>query len=590
MAKTPTKLEVKRLQQAINYSYRELRPARVADKSAMMQYLTTHYSDNGARKPVPFNLLELAITIYTQRLTGGSPRVLMTTKHRELYPANAKLQRGTNHLLEEIDFGVTLADAVQGGFFSPFGIVKTGLDQQGPPVEWMGYLHDVMQPFADSILFNNWVHDMTVGRDEKSQFEGDRYSIEMEDALDRWDGPGMKDLVSLREVVGDEEDRVEDLSQGNNRWQREYWREITEVWDIWDWKNNRVISLAAGDVRDAVVTGEYLGVIDWDGPESGPYDKLRFNPVRGNINGLPPVAIWRDMHDLANNIMRKLGRQAQRQKLVYGVVPGGEDDGITLKNASDGQMVKIRDPKAVVPITHPGVDSNLLATLLTVKNNASWLWGNLDALGGLSPQSETLGQDRLLTASSSQRILKMQTSVLNFTTKVVRKLSEYLYTDPFIILPQIKRYGNTEVPMHWTPEDREADFTQYNIKIQPYSLQHRSPSEKLELIKNTIHQLYAPFAQQFAAQGVSLDLEALMKLVGEYGDLPELEEILIYTNPRHPDEGPERALQSPVTSRTNTRINRPGSTSQGKDEAMMTSLLGGGQQNSQFSQIQRPTG
>ena len=217
MAKTPTKLEVKRLQQAINYSYRELRPARVADKSAMMQYLTTHYSDNGARKPVPFNLLELAITIYTQRLTGGSPRVLMTTKHRELYPANAKLQRGTNHLLEEIDFGVTLADAVQGGFFSPFGIVKTGLDQQGPPVEWMGYLHDVMQPFADSILFNNWVHDMTVGRDEKSQFEGDRYSIEMEDALDRWDGPGMKDLVSLREVVGDEEDRVEDLSQGNNR-------------------------------------------------------------------------------------------------------------------------------------------------------------------------------------------------------------------------------------------------------------------------------------------------------------------------------------------------------------------------------------
>ena len=591
MAKTPTKREVKRLQQAINFSYKQLKPARINDLAAMEQYVTSHYSDNGARKPVPFNLLELAVSIYTQRLSGGKPRAIFTTKHRELYPQNAKLQRGTNHLLEEIDFGKTLADAVQGGFFS-MGIIKTGLDQSGPPKEWRGYLHDVMQPFADSILFSNWVHDMTVGVDEKSQFEGDRYTIEMEDAEERWDGPGMKDFHALRDRGGYDDDKTEDISQGLNRSQREYYRDIGEAWDIWDWRKNRVISLAAGDTHDATVTGEYLGVVDWDGPESGPYTKLKFNPVRGNILPLPPVAIWKDMHDLANNIMRKLGRQAQRQKTVYGVAPGAEDDGRTAMQANDGEMVKLRDPKNVSNLTFPGVDTNLLAMLIQTKNSASWLWGNLDALGGLSPQADTLGQDRLLTASSSQRIMKMQITTQDFATEVMRKLSEYLYTDPFIVSPQTKRYGNIEVPMTWTPEDREADFTQYNLELEPYSLQYRSPSEKLEVIKNTIIQLYAPFAQQLAAQGIMLDFEALFKKVSEYGNMPELEEILIYTNPRQSDEGPvaDRAMQSPVTSRTNTRVNRPGATSQGKDEAMQTALLGGGQQNSQFSQIQRPTG
>ena len=590
MAKTPTKQEVRRLQQAINYSYRQLRPARVADKLAMQQFLTTHYSENGARHPVPFNLLELAVTIYTQRLTGGRPQALMTTEHRGLYPANAKLQRGTNHLLGEIKFGDTLADAVQGGFFSPFGIIKTGLDQHGPPVEYKGYLHDVMQPFADSVLFSNWVHDMTAGVDEKSQFEGDRYTIEIDDAKDRWDGPGMKDLQTVRDRGGYDEDRTEDLSQSENRFQREYYREITEAWDIWDWKENRVISLAAGDTHDATVTGEYLGVIDWDGPESGPYNKLRFTRVRGNIAGLPPVAVWKDMHDLANNIMRKLERQAQRQKTVYGVRPGGESDGVTAMQAGDGQMVKLQDPKNVATLSFPGIDPQLLAMLIQVKNHASWLGGNLDALGGLSPQADTLGQDRLLNASSSQRIIKMQTATQDFVVDVMRKLSEYLYTDPFIISNQTKRYGNIQVPVTWTPQDREADFLSYNIKLEPHSLQYRSPSEKLEIIKNTMIQLIIPFSQQLQAQGISLDFEALFGIVGDYANLPELNEILVYSNPRQTQEGPVRALQSPVTSRTNTRINRPGSTSQGSDEAMVGQMLGKGQQDATVGQIMRPTG
>jgi len=336
--------------------------------------------------------------------------------------------------------------------------------------------------------------------------------------------------------------------------------------------------------------GEYIDVADWNGPERGPYRLLRFNPVRGNVMPVPPVGLWRDMHELANNVMRKLDRQARRQKSVTGIRPGGESDGNAVLTANDGDMIKLMDPKNVAKLDTPGIDAQMLAFLIQVKNMASWLWGNLDALGGLSPQADTLGQDRLLSASASQRLVKMQRTVLSFTTVSVEGVSELLYTDPFIVLPQTKRYTNIEVPVLWTPEDREADFMQYNFEIEPYSLQYHSPSERLEIIRQTMLQIAAPFAQQMLAQGVDIDFEKLFRIIGEYSGLDEMNDIMIYTNPRHTEEGPVRAMQSPVTNRINTRINRPGATSQGKDEAMVNNLMNFGQQPAQSAQMARPTG
>uniref|UniRef100_A0A6M3LNT0 Portal protein n=1 Tax=viral metagenome TaxID=1070528 RepID=A0A6M3LNT0_9ZZZZ len=586
MPETPTKAEILRLQRAINWSYRQLKPFRENDMQAMQQYVGSHYSEHGSSKKVPFSLMELAISTYTQRLSGGRPRVLATTPHRQLKAQAAKLKRGINNLLEEIDFHETVAEVVQAAFFS-MGILKTGLQVRGS-MEWNGFMHDVTQPFADSVTLDNWVHDMAAARWDKIQFCGDRYCIDLEDGKDIFKhGDNLKALSYTGETQAD---RTNTLSKGSD-YNREDYREQTEVWDVWDPRKNIIIVLAAGEGDMAVEeNGEYIDVADWNGPERGPYRLLRFNPVRGNIMPVPPVGLWRDMHELANNIMRKLDRQARRQKSVYGVRPGGEPDGNTAMTANDGDMVKLMDPKNVTKLDFPGVDPQMLAFLIQLKNMASWLWGNLDALGGLSPQADTLGQDRLLSASASQRLVMMQNTVLTFTTGSVKGLGELLYTDPFIVLPQTKRYANIEVPVLWTPEDREADFIQYNFTIEPYSLQYRSPSERLETIRQTMLQIAAPFAQQMMGQGVDIDFEKLFRIIGEYTGMDEMNDIMIYTNPRHTEEGPVRAMQSPVTNRINTRVNRPGATSQGKDEAMVNNLMGFGQQPAQSAQMARPTG
>lgn len=587
MAKRPTKIEIMRLQQSINWSYKQLAPFRANDKYAMEQYVGRHYSDKGSQKKVPFSLLELAISTYTQRLSGGKPRVLFTTPHDQLQPQKSKLQRGTNHLLEEIDFGDTLADAVQGAFFS-IGIIKMGLDLRSKE-EWNGFLHDVMQPFADSVTLDNFVFDMTATKWEKAQYCGDRFTLDLNDAAEMFEhGDKLMPIVDT-EGYGMDGERLKDMTQGGG-FNREYYREIGEAIDIWDPRNNWIITLAAGEGKFCDESGETLNVMDWNGPERGPFRLLRFSPVRGNIMSLPPVGLWMDMHELANEVMRKLARQASRQKTLFGVVPGGEPDGQTTIKANDGEMVKLLSAKSVVPINYPGIEPQQLAFLIQIKNFASWLWGNLDALGGLSPQAETLGQDRLLTASASQRLVKMQNTTTDFAHSCILTLAELLYGDPNIVLGQTKRHGDTEIPVFWTPEDREANFLEYNMKLEPYSLEYHSPTERLETIRKIMAQIALPFQQQMMAQGIHIDMEVLFNIIGDYTGLDELKQILIYTNPRGAQEGPERALQSPTTNRINTRVNRPGATSQGRDEAMIGQLLGQGQQQSQTAQINRPVG
>ena len=576
-----------RLQQSMNWSYRQLAPFRANDKFAMEQYVGAHYSEKGSHKSVPFSLLELAISTYTQRLSGGKPRVLFTTPHDQLQPQKSKLQRGTNHLLEEIDFGKTLADAVQGGFFS-VGIMKMGLDLRSRE-EWNGFLHDVMQPFADSVTLDNWVHDMSATRWDKVQYCGDRYTLDVDDAAEMFDHGDKLMPIEDTEGYGDDGERLKDMTQGGGH-NREYYRDIGEVIDVWDPRNNWVITLATEQGQFCAETGEALHVMDWNGPERGPYRLLSFNPVRGNIMPLPPVALWMDMHELANNVMRKLAKQAKRQKTVYGVQQGGEADANTSIKANDGEMVNLLNPKNIAKIDYPGIEPQQLAFLIQLKNMASWLWGNLDALGGLSPQADTLGQDRLLTASASQRLVKMQTTTVDFAHSCILTLSELLYGDPNIVLGQTKRHGDIEIPVFWTPEDREANFIEYNMTLEPYSLEYHSPTERLETIRKTMAQIALPFQQQMMAQGIHIDMEALFNIIGDYTGLDELKQILIYMNPRGTDEGPERALQSPNTSRTNVRVNRPGATSQGRDEAMVNNLMNFGQQSSQSAQINRPVG
>jgi len=581
--------DITQLSAAIGYSREQLKTFRDKRLLLMREYVGINYSDNGSADKVPVNLIELAMNIYLQRLVAKEPAVSITTDYKQLKEMATRFEMAGDHLINEIDLASTLQMAVTGAMLS-MGIVKVGLNRT--QVEVGGYLHDAGQPFADYISLEDWVWDMTVDRAENGQYEGNFYTITVDEAQEIIPKKFHKKIITTKEQLP--LDRDHDISEGQKSTQREEFRETVRCLDLWLPKQNLVLQCLASD-DDTDPIDEVFNVIEWDGPERGPYHKLGFSKIENNTMPIAPAMHWKDLHELANGLFRKLGRQADREKTVHGVRSGGEKDAINLRDANDGDMVAVDDPKNVADIHTGGISQQTLGFWLLTKDLFSFFAGNLDMLGGLGPQSETLGQDQLLSASASMRIQRMQAEVIKFTKGIVRDLCYYLWTDPYINIPLVKRVEGFEditVPITFSPQDREADFLEYNTDIQPYSMQHQTPESKLMGLRTIFGEFVAPLIPMMQQQGISIDLEALFRKIGKLANLPELDDILTYADPHlSPGEPVGQPPQKATTTNRNyTRRSIPGASDSGKSQIMQNALFGGKPQNSETASLTRPTG
>ena len=144
---------------------------------------------------------------------------------------------------------------------------------------------------------------------------------------------------------------------------------------------------------------------------------------------------------------------------------------------------------------------------------------------------------------------------------------------------------------HFGPKDRnESDFVQYNISIEPYSMQHMTPEQKLQTLRTLMGEVFIPLAPYMAEQGVAINFELYAKTISELANLPELENIIISENQQEQQPVGQPPAKAANTTRTNVRINRPGATGPGKDQAMKAALLGANPQASEMAAIARPTG
>ena len=126
----------------------------------------------------------------------------------------------------------------------------------------------------------------------------------------------------------------------------------------------------------------------------------------------------------------------------------------------------------------------------------------------------------------------------------------------------------------------------------------RSPSERAKTLGELMQGFVIPMAPILQQQGYRPDMGKFLELMAKYSNTEELTEIVKkidqqdMANIQQMQEvggEQERPTQSPVTTRRNIRENVPGSTRQGRDEAMMQLLAGGGQP-AQAGQMAETTG
>lgn len=571
--------QFERLRASIEWSNRMLEAPRNNRVAALREFVGFHYNTGAALRKVPAPFIKMAVTIYVRSLAPRAPRAMISSRDPNLKPTAKLLEMAVNEIPSEIGLQGTLRRVALEAMFGP-GVAKCGLHTVG---ELLG--HKYGAPFVDVVTFDDYVLDMSASHKDQIQYEGNSYWLNYEDVMeddwfDKKRKAGLKhDIYTNIGELG--ERRGEELSQDENAdlYKKKMW-----LRDVWLPEEDLMVTYS-------ILNKRILKIVEWEGPNRGPYHKLFFDDVPSNLLPLPPVMIWQDIHELSNVLYRKLGDQAEAQKTVQGFYGGNDDSVEAFKKADDGDAIRYSGGTPTI-LTAGGVNPNTLAFFMQTKDFFSWIAGNLDSLGGLSPQAETLGQEKLISESSSAQLRDMANQVVDFSRELFRTLAYYEWHDPArrrILEMQIPGTELT-IPVPWDQQARKGGYNMYDLDVDPISLQDDSPSRKLQQLNMIMQQYIGPLLPAIEAAGGQLDVQAILDLVAKNADFPELKELVIFANEQSNSFNTQDQRKPANTSRTVTRVNRPGATESGKSAALQQTLLGGRQQPAEAAVTGRPTG
>ncbi len=264
------------------------------------------------------------------------------------------------------------------------------------------------------------------------------------------------------------------------------------------------------------------------------------------------------------------------------VAGGAMEDGNRIQQASDGDILRVDNPEKCVPRDFGGPNAQNYQIYDALKQLFTYMAGNLDMMGGLAPQSKTLGQDQLLSQNASKAVADMQDRTVGFVEGAVRAILWFWWHDPFTVMRTnhtLQALPGISIARDITPAMRRAgNFEDLDFKVDAYSMQHSTPQTRMAALSQMMQQIIMPMMPLLQQQGTGVNLNAFLKQAASYLDMPELLEIVTIQEP--PEQvGPKgEAPGMPAqTERTYTRENVPARTNQGDDRARVAAMLGNNQ-------------
>jgi hypothetical protein len=584
-------LDRSRLLKAIENSTRVLRPFRDVRKRLVKDFAGSYYGQSSGmgKSDIIMNLMYQTAETYTMALAANRPRVLVTAQHSDVTWFAHSFQLGINNLIKEIRLEDILRKAVMDSFFT-IGIVKVytadaGMVQLEGEDAWV----DPGKPFAENISLDDFCYDTTASEWRKSTFAMNKYRISKDKVLNdsAYDQDVIKDIEPVSQYPGWNADtgEVPVREMLKSETQEAGLEPMIDLMDIWIPKDNLIVTMPVGS------NSKPVRVVEWEGPENGPFHTLSLTcEVPDNIMPVSPAMNLKPLHDIINGLLRKQRRQAQRQKDIPFYQAGHQDDARRIERANDGEWTRVDNPDSVNVMKMGGVDPQNQAFAFSMRDTYDRMAGNLQMMAGLGPQSETLGQDKLIHGAVSKREANMQYRVVDFTARICRDLGSLLWQDQVLEIPQDFESSGITVKADWTPEVREGDFIDYNFTIEPFSMMYKSPSERMQGISNFITQIALPMEGMMQQYGGTIDIQELVELYAELMDMPRLKQIVRFEEPKEdrPGPTPQQPAQASHTVRESVRRSvSTGGTDQSRSNVMQQILQGGQPNEQQMAQMGR---
>jgi hypothetical protein len=587
-----------RLFRAIGSSYRALKPFRNLSHGLVTEYVGPGYGQTDKpSRPKYLNLLNQAAVAYVMGLAANRPRVLITTRLPQFKYFAAHFQTGLNNLAEEMILEDRIRRWVLDALFC-IGILKIHMADSGQVMMHDGMLFDPGQPAVSNVSIDNFVFDMTATSWDKVKFAGDMYRIPFDDLKsDIYDQEVVKDIQPSTKYLSEGDPRLDHISHGADTDHDEL-EPMVDLCDQWVPRDGMIYTFQVRDRNNFTLTGKPVAVMEWDGPELGPYPTLGFDDVSENIMPVSKFSHLSMLDRLINNIMRKQARRASSAKRNHIYTATGTDDAKKLQAASDDEWVCVNDVKEIGDHVTGGIDPQSQSFMLGAMELFDRLAGNLTAMLGLGAQAETFGQEQIIQGAVSRQEAEMQARVFDGTRRVFRELGYLLWNDKFKTMQGQMPIEGAEgyvVDMPWTPDDRQGSFFDYSFSIDIFSMGYQSPAARLAALNQLLTQIYLPAMPFIQQQGGVIDWAAISKTHSELMNEPRLKDWIKFAAPigGGDDEsggfGGDLPMKQANTTRNYVRKSVPtGGTQASRSHVQQQMWMNGGANQGQQAALARP--
>jgi hypothetical protein len=514
--------DFRRLQDSVKYARKQMKPFVKFSIDAKRQMVGPHYGDRSKNDydRVPVNGMEELAYVLSMAIAAKNPRVTVGTFIEGLLSKAQTMELHLNKLVREINLAATLRGAIVNAVFGP-GVVHIGVEAQrvkSPD----GWLHTAKQPFVDVVNASNLVLDMSVEHWELMDFMGHKYRHPLEwfEGDPRYDQEAVDQLRSGTFGSKDDQglDREQSLSLGQGQYEERY-RKRVDVYDIWLPESNLVLTMSLNAKRA-------LRIVPFNGIEGGPYRVLSFQDVPGQLWPLSPAHTLWDLDDFVNRIYRKVFRQGEREKEVFTYRGSTEDTFRRILEAVDGEAVSSEEVDPVQRVKVGGASPQTIAMAIHAHGLYKRRAGT-DVMAGFGSVADTATQEKIVKNATDKRAEAMQDRFAEFTQRIVQAMAWHEWTEEQRDDVVYHQVANTPYyyEQHWSPETREGDFVQYDILIEPYSMQRQTPASQLQLMfgmwDRAVQAL--PILQ---SQDVALDVNGFFEGVSRLAHFPGLRQMI----------------------------------------------------------------
>jgi len=526
-------------------------------KEILSRYAANFYKDHEKTTARPVNLVMRNIQVLAAFLVAQNPKAMVTTRKPEYKPFAVTTTEMINERIRAMRLYKTIRQATYNSFWY-MGVIKTILAKTGTTL-YEGMEIPIGDGIATSIGYENLVFDINARHTDPDEIEylGDKYLIRMEDLKDSGNYKNYDKVTSACKLFGEESPNkiAKDNASDDD------FRELHDYAIVYDvWLPERGIIATLPQLGQGT---KYMRTVEWDGPETGPYDLLAYNWFPDTIIPIPPIYSILDMEEQFNKMARKMLRQAGREKKVLAYESTAADDAQRVVSSTDGETVKVENIDRLKEVSFGGINSDMFPIIQWMRTNISEQAGNLDLLGGLNNASPTLGQDQLLHANATKVLDDMVWAVHHFSGDVIKKLAWFDWTDPLINKQVTKRVGNIEIPAEFSQASKQGDFFDYVFEVMPYSMQRMTPEVRMQKVMQWIGQVVLPTLELGVQQGNQLNVRELAQRTADYMDI-DVKELYMSSVPTSSDVGAYQPMMNakPVSGQGSDRFGSNGANKQ----------------------------